>query len=110
MMTLDKTLIIFIIGAVVGMTVALLPPPEELGDYLGDPTKFAERIASGVADFWLFIFLLVHLITLPMLAIESLRKHLTNRKFFPYGFMAGSAFGLAIISLISLLFFKLKVI
>jgi hypothetical protein len=110
MMTLDKTLIIFIIGAVVGMTVALLPPPEELGDYLGDPAKFAERIAAGVADLWLFIFLLVHLITLPMLAIKSLRKHLTNRKFFPYGFMAGSAFGLAIISLISLIFFKLKAI
>jgi len=30
MMTLDKTLIIFIIGAVIGVVIALLPPPEEL--------------------------------------------------------------------------------
>lgn len=110
MMTLDKTLIIFMLGAVIGVVVALLPPPEEFEDYLGDPTKFAERIAYGVADLWLFIFLIIHLITLPVLAIESLRKHLTNKKILPYGFMAGSAFGLAIVSLISLLFFNLKVI
>jgi hypothetical protein len=109
-MTLDKTLIIFMLGAVIGVVVALLPNPEEFEDYLDDPTKFAERIVSGVADLWLLIFLIIHLITLPVLAIESLRKHLTNKKIFPYGFMAGSAFGLAIVSLISLIFFKLKVI
>ena len=109
-MTLDKTLIIFILGAIIGVVVALLPPPEEFEDYLGDPTKFAERIASGVADLWLFIFLLIHLITLPVLAIEPLRKHLTNKKFFPYGFMAGSAFCLGIVSFISLIFLKAKVI
>ena len=98
---MDPTLKLYLIGLIVGVGTVMLISIQ-VADMLSSPSAFFKGIASTGAKIWLFGYLLIVVISLPFMAIESLKKRFSMKQFFPFPFMAGTATGFISFNLISM--------
>ena len=96
-LSVDPTLKLFIVGFFVGLIVALIPTPGDVDTEKSDLVP--KQIFAGGVTIWKAIYFLILIITLPLAAVEPLKKRL-KLSFFPFPFIVGNATSMAIVTLI----------
>ena len=82
---MDKTLILFLCGLGIGLFVGNLELPSDLSDL-----ESHEKIVIASTEIWLIVHYVVALTTLPVLAINFLKKRTTPPlRGLPFAFNAG---------------------
>ena len=88
---MDSSLKLFLIGMAVG-TFALFLSSMVDDELLENPENLFVKFLSASATTWLFVFMIIVLTTLPVMAIEPLKKRFTRKRYLPFPFLAGNGF------------------
>ena len=65
-------------------------------------SEFFKGIASATAKIWLFVYLLIVVISLPFMTIVPLKRRFTMKQLLPFPFMAGTGTSFLSLNLISM--------
>jgi len=100
---MDKSLKLFIIGFIVGLTVALVPTPGEVDTE--KPNLIIKQIFAGSVTIWKTIYFAILVVVLPFLVVEPLKKRLKVKLLFPLQFIVGNSCAMGVVTLIFIFFF-----
>lgn len=98
---MDITLKLFIVGAISGLIIALVPFPGDI-QYDNDPEKYFKQVFSAGANVWKTVYFLILLVSMPFMVIEPLKKRFSMKQLLPLPFIAGNSLVFVIITLISI--------
>ena len=100
---MDKILVLFLLGLVVGITVPIAERGHAASQLLDEPLTAIQQIFVAGSRLWhLFISVLI-LITLPAVIFKTIRNRLTKKQFLPIPFMTGVSFGFTFMGLLGLI-------
>ncbi len=100
---MDKVLVLFLIGLVVGITVPIAEKGHATSQLLDEPLTAIQQIFVTGSRLWhLFISVLI-LITLPAAIFKTIRNRISQRQFLPIPFMTGITFGFTFMALLGLI-------
>jgi len=100
---MDKILVLFLIGLVIGITVPIAEKGQTASKLLDEPLTVIQQIFVGGSQLWhLFISVLI-LITLPSVIFKTIRNRFTKTQFLPIPFMTGISFGFTFMALLGLI-------
>jgi hypothetical protein len=97
---MDSSLKLFLIGLAVGISTLLLGSIDD--EALWDsPRNYFAKFLHASATSWYIIFPAMIISTLPIVAIQPLRKRFTPKQYLPFPFMAGNGFAFLSLQIIA---------
>ena len=100
---MDSSLKVFLIGMVVGMSALFLSGLGDDEGFLKNPQNLFLKILSVSATTWVFVFLIIVITTLPVMAIDPLKKRFTRKQYLPFPFLAGNGFAFLFLQAIAMI-------
>jgi len=99
---MKKTYSLFIIGFILAIPIPLIDDLFGLEEFSKNPS-YVEAVKTGT-NVWMFSYLVILAIIIPMRTISSFYKRLSERQLLALSFVAGQSFGFVIIRLITFSF------
>jgi hypothetical protein len=98
----NKTYLIFIIGALFAFPIPMIDDLIYPGDFYKTPS-YLIAVQTGT-NAWLFSYLIILAVTIPIRLIPSLNTKLSKNQLLALNFMSGQSFGFIIIRLLTFSF------
>ena len=99
---MNKTFPIFIVGAILAFPIPLIDDLIDPEEFYKNPT-YLMAVQTGTSV-WLFSYLIILAVTIPIRLIPSLNTRLTKNQLLALNFMSGQSFGFVIIRLLTFSF------
>jgi len=99
---MSKTYLIFVVGAILAFPIPLIDDLIYPGEFYKTPT-YLVAVQTG-ANAWVFGYLIILAVTIPMRLIPSLNTRLSKNQLLALNFMSGQSFGFIIIRLLTFSF------
>ena len=90
---------LFLIGIIISVIIPIIE--EMILDGSIDPSKIASGLFSYVPHFWKLGYSVLLVFILPVLIIPKFQKHVVEKHYKVYSFLAGNTFGFAMIEVIT---------
>ena len=94
---------LFLIGIAVGTTTLFLVNIGDSQELWNNPGNFFAKFLAVTANLWLLVFMVIIVISIPIIALEPLKKRFTLKRYLPFPFMAGNGFAFLSIQIIAVI-------
>ena len=100
---MDSSVKLFLIGIAVGILTLFLVNLGESEELWNIPGNYFEKFLAVSANVWLFIYMIVIVITIPVIALEPLKKRFSPKRYLPFPFMAGNGVAFLSVQIIAII-------